>query len=38
MALGQVGHLSGPIVHLKVDIMVKVTLPRRSHLLVPDTL
>src|SRR5205085_11926741 len=38
VALGEVRHLRGPVVHLRVDVDGVLRLPRRRHLRVPDAL
>ena len=38
VALGEVGHLGGPVVHLGVDVDRIVAAPGRTHRLVPDAL
>lgn len=38
MALGKIAYLSGPIVHLSIDIGCIITVPRRLHPVIPDAL
>ena len=38
VALGQIGRLGQPVVHLRVDVDRVVGTPRRTHLVVPDAL